>query len=202
MRKKWIVTTLLLLLSAGATAQWKAEGEADSSRWDFHLSAGTTLVSGWGGGDAYVWTSPSVTWRANERLTLGGGFAYTGSLLSGYELQVRGRSLVPRRRGTQLLTAHAEAEYRVNDRLTLWGAVSHVGGWHEPLWGPRDGAFNVSATSVSGGFAYELSDASLIEMHFHFVHDHYGNGARGLLGHPWYGWGVPSYELYSGPWIF
>lgn len=202
MYKKWIVTTLLLLLSCGTYAQRKAEAETDSSRWDFHLSTGLAAVSGWGRGDAYMWTAPSVTWRASERLTLGGGFAYTGSLLAGYELQGRGRSFVPRRTGTRLFSAYASAEYRVNERLTLWGSVSHVGGWHEPLWLPRDGAFDVSATAVSGGFAYQLSEASLIEMHFHFVHDHYGNGAHGLFGHPWYGWGVPSYDLYSGPWPY
>lgn len=198
-KKIFYIVTLLTLVS-GASAQQPAA--ADTSRWEPHLSAGTSVVSMCGKGNAYVWAAPSVDYRASDRLTLHGGFAAAGSLLGGYELQGNSRSLAPCRRGTQLVGAAVGADYRVSDRLTLWATLTHVGGWHESLWSPFNEAFNVGVTTLSGGFSYALSDESLLEMHFHFVHDHYGNDALGILGHPYYGYGVPSYEIYSGPWPF
>lgn len=184
------------------TAQQEEVMEGDTSRWDFHLSTGTSFVSGWGKSIAFLWTAPSVEYRANDRLTIRGGFAYAGSLLNGYQLQGYTYNYAPRRNGTRLAAAKVEADYWVNDRLNIWASVTRIGGWHEPLWTPRGEALGVDVTMVSGGFSYELSNSSLLEMHFHFVHDHYGNSALGLLGHPYYGWGVPSYELYAGPWPF
>lgn len=198
-KKIFYIVTLLALVS-GASAQQPAA--ADTSRWEPHLSAGTSVVSMCGKGNAYVWAAPSVDYRASDRLTLHGGFAAVGSLLGGYELQGNSRSLAPCRRGTQLVGAAVGADYQVSDRLTLWATLTHVGGRHEPLWSPFNEAFNVGVTTLSGGFSYALSDESLLEMHFHFVHDHYGNDALGILGHPYYGYGVPSYEIYGGPWPF
>ena len=198
-KKIFYIVTLLTLVS-GASAQQPAA--ADTSRWEPPQSAGTSVVSMCGKGNAYVWAAPSVDYRASDRLTLHGGFAAVGSLLGGYELQGNSRSLAPCRRGTQLVGAAVGADYRVSDRLTLWATLTHVGGWHEPLWSPFNEAFNVGVTTLSSGFSYALSDESLLEMHFHFVHDHYGNDALGILGHPYYGYGVPSYEIYGGPWPF
>lgn len=192
----------VLVLSLNALAQHEETLANDTSRWDFHLSAGSTVMSVGGKGDAYMWAAPRVTFRANDRLTLHGGFAVAGSLLGNYELQGNSRSLAPRRRGTRLGGFALGADYQVNDRLEVWASLTHVGGWHEPLWLPFDEAFSISTTTFSGGFRYALSDESMLEMHFHIVHDHYGNDALGLLGHPYYGLGVPSYELYSGPWPF
>ncbi|MGX8712180.1 MAG: hypothetical protein ACSW8I_00655 [bacterium] len=144
-----------------------------------------------------------MSYHANERLTVSGGFAAVGSLLAGYDFQQVGRrSFVPRKRGTQVLGFSAAAEYRASDKLTLWASVSHAMGWYEPLWTPRGEALDLGVTDISGGFSYAFSDESLLEMHFHFVHDHYGNAALGLLGHPWYGYGVPAWEIYGGPWHF
>lgn len=207
-----------IVLSFSAMAQWRSASEVDTwsdrqleereeyrlmddtSRWDFHFSAGTTMLSVSGRGNAYVWAAPKVEYRANERLTLYGGFSAVGSLLGGYELRGYERSYAPRRRGTQMMTGGVGAEYRVNDRLSIWAAVGYMGGWHESLWMPYGESLPVGVTTLSGGFSYAMSEESLLEFHFHVVHDHYGNDALGLLGHPYYGWGVPSLELFSGPW--
>ena len=164
-----------------------------------HLAVGFPPVDGHNDA-AYVWVAPKVEYRASDRLTLYGGFSAVGSLLGGYELRGYERSYAPRRRGTQMLRGGVGAEYRVNDRLSIWASVEHIGGWHESLWLPYGESLPVGVTALSGGFSYALSDESLLEFHFHVVHDHYGNDALGLLAHPYYGWGVPEYELFSGPW--
>ena len=202
MYKKAILIVAVMMMAFGVSAQRSDEAVKDTSRWDFHLSTGTSFVSGWGKSNAYVWVAPSVEYRANERLTLRGGFAYAGSLLDSYELQGYAPSFAPRRGGTRLVAARVSADYRVNDRLGLWASVTRIGGWHEPLWTPKGEAQPVDVTMISGGFSYALSDDSMLEMHFHFVHDRHGNDALGILGHPYYGYGVPCYELYGGPWHF
>ena len=202
MHKKVIVVLVLLSAFLILSAQRKEVAEKDSSRWDFHLSTGVTMSSGWGKSDALLWTAPRVEYRASDRLTLRGGFAMVGSLLPGYELRMPVTSYAPRRQGTRLLAGFASAKYQVSDRLNIWASVQHVTGWREPLWTPQGHALDIDLTSFSGGFSYETSNHSLFELHFHVVHDHYGNSALGLLGHPYYGPGVPSWELYSSPWGF
>ena len=202
MCKKVTVVIALLILCLDLPAQRKPVAASDTSRWDFHLSTGVTVGGGWGKTEALLWTAPRVEYRASERLTLSGGFAMMGSMMPSYELRMPVTSYAPRRQGTRLLGGFASAKYQVNDRLNIWASLQRVTGWYEPLWTPKGEALDIDLTSFSGGFAYELSNHSLFEMHFHIVHDHYGNSALGLLGHPYYGMGVPSWELYSGPWGF
>lgn len=196
MYKKVTMMTGLMLLAVAAWGQRKEAAASDTSRWDFHLSTGATAVTFGGHGDAYLWVAPRVEYRASDRLTVGGGFGYTGSLLNSYELRGNQRSLAPRRTGTRLFTAYGDLQYRASDRLSLWAEVSHTAGWYTPLWGSEGHALSLGLTSFSGGLAYELSDESFLELHFHIVHDQYGNAARGLFGHPYYGPGVPSLELW------
>ena len=73
MHKKVIFVIALLMLSLSLPAQRKEV--SDTSRWDFHLSTGVTVGTGWGKTDALMWTAPRVEYRANDRLTLRGGFA-------------------------------------------------------------------------------------------------------------------------------
>jgi hypothetical protein len=207
MCKKVIVIAAVLAFALGTSAQRQEPVvdtlQAKEPAYQLHLSTGTTFASGWGKSDAWMWVAPSLELRASDRLTLNVGFSATGSLLAGYELQGRGpRSLAPRRRGTRMLSVGVEAEYRASDRLTLWGSVWHTGGFYEPLWSRDSEALRIGTTAFSGGFAYELSDESFLEMHFHIVHDQYGNAALGPYGHPWYGPATPDFELYGGPWPF
>lgn len=199
MYKKTILVVAALVLALGVSAQHRVS--ADTSRWDLHLSTGTSFVSGWGKSDAYLWVVPSVEYHATNRLTLHGGFAYMGSLLKGYELCYTS-NFAPRRQGTRLIATKVGADYWATDKLNLWASLTHIGGWYEPLWPPSGEALAVDISMLSGGINYALSNDSMLEMHFHFVFDHYGNSALGLLGHPSYGYGVPNYELYNGPWSF
>lgn len=201
MYKKTILIIAAMALAFGVSAQRDTKIAKDTSLWDFHLSTGTSFVGGGGKSNAYFWTAPSVEYRVTKRLTLRGGFAYAGSLLDGYELHYT-PSFAPRRSGTRLVGAKVMADYWASDRMNIWFSLARMGGWHEPIWTPKGEAFPVDVTVLSGGFNYALSDDSMLEMHFHFVHDHYGNDALGILGHPYYGYGVPSYELYGGPWFF
>lgn len=200
MYKKTALIIALLAMGFGVAAQRKPVAAADTSRWDLHLSAGATVATGWGKTDALSWVAPSVECRLSDRLTVVGGFAAVGSLFDSYELQPAGqRSLAPRRHGTRVVSGRVAAEYRASDRLTLWGSVAKTGGWYEPLWTPRGEALDLDVTEFSGGMELVLGTDALLQMHFHIVHDHYGNSALGLLGHPWYGCGVPSMDLYDGP---
>ena len=187
---------MVLCAAGNAAAQ-----VCDSSRVEVHASVGTTVLSGFGRTDAAVWVAPHIDYKASERLTLSAGFGCEGSLLTqGYELQGYTPSYVPRRQGTRATAVWASAEYRVNDRLTVWGMVEHLGGYMQPLW--MDHSVPLRATAFSGGFAYQTGGAGLLEMHFHVVHDHYGNAALGLLAHPYSGPFAPDRELYGGPWPF
>ena len=177
--------------------------ETDTSRWRFHLSTGVTAEAGYGRAQSLMWTAPSVTYHASERLTVSGGLAAAWSLLpaGGYTLQGRGeRSLAPRKEGTKAGALWVSATYRPNDRLTLWGSVAHVSGYAQPLW--LDGAVPIEATAISGGMEYALDNGSMIGMHFHFVHDRYGSLWHPPYGHPWYGPYAPHWEIYSGPWPY
>lgn len=203
MKKNAKILTLLAVLLPALTvaAQWRQEVVSDSSKWDFHLSTGIAIGSGWGRTDAATWVAPSLEYHASERLTLHGGFAMVNSPFGQHELRgLERRSLTPRREGTRLLAATMGAEYQVNDRLRLWGSLTRINGFAQPLW--HHHAMPVDVTAFSGGLSYATSNDCLMQLHFHFVHDHYGNAALGLLGHPWYGPFCPSYELFAGPWPF
>lgn len=196
MRKKVAILLLAIIALACADAQ-----EADTSRLRFHASVGTTVATGFGRTQSLSWVAPSFQLQFSDRLRVNGGFAAAGNLLGGY--QVHGytpSSLAPRKHGTSLGALWASAEYKASDRLWLWASVLHLGGYGQPLW--LDGSLPIGLTAFSGGLAYEFPRGSLLELHFHFVHDHYGTAMEGLLAHPWYGQFTPNLELYSGPWPF
>ena len=70
MYKKTIIIVAVMAMALGVNAQHDTVAAADTSRWDFHLSTGTSMVSVGGKGNAYMWLAPSVDYRASERLTL------------------------------------------------------------------------------------------------------------------------------------
>ena len=180
----------LMFLSVGAVAQHQQEVQRDSSRWDFHLSTGSSVFAGCGKSDVLMWMAPSVEYRASDSLTVYGGFAYSGSLLGGYRLHgYESRSLAPRKSGTCLVSGHAGVDYQVNERLNVWAEVWHLGGWMEPLWCSRGDVHEMNATAVSGGFGYDFKGGSRMEMHFTFVNDRTGNLGRLLFESPHYGYG-------------
>ena len=198
--------TMLCLWMAGGAQVWPWHPlygyDGDTSRTSAHLSVGSMVGAGFGRTDAVGWVAPSFGWRASERLTLRGGFAVTGTLMpGGYALHGRGeRSLTPVREGTRMGAVWAQAEYRVGERLLIWGSAAHITGYAQPLWAP--GAMPVDATAVSGGMAYRFGENTVLAMHFRFVHDEYGFLMHPPYGHGYYGPLAPDYTLYNGPWSF
>ena len=196
MVKKALTTVFVLLAAVLSVA-----AQDDTLRTRVHLSTGATVASGFGRTQSLTWVAPSVELQASDRLKVRGGFAAAGSLLPSYEIHGYGpSSMVPRKSGTRLGALWAAADYCVGERLWLWASVAHVTGYAQPLW--LDGAVPIGATAISGGMAYEFPGGSLLEMHFHFVHDHYGTSQLGLLAHPWYGGLAPELEIYGGLWPY
>ena len=196
-KKAYIALLVALSMTLVANAQ-----EGDTTRWDFHMSTGATVATGFGHTQSLGWVAPIVSYRISDRLKVSGGLAVAGSLLpaGGYTLHGRERSLAPRREGTKAGAMWASATYHPNDRLWLWGSVMHVIGYAQPLW--LDGSLPIEATAISGGVEYALGNGSMIGMHFHFVHDHYGSLLHAPYGHGWYGPYTPSLEIYSGHWPY
>lgn len=174
---------------------------ADTSQWSSRTSIGSSVASGWGHTQSLSWTASQLNYRATDRLSLHAGFAAAGSLLGGYELQgLHNRSLAPKRQGTRLVTGHVAAEYRLSDRLTLWGSLARASGYAQPLW--LDGSLPVEATAFSGGLAYRTANDALFELHFHIVHDRYGTLTADPWGYPLHGCGMPYADHYFSPWAF
>ncbi len=193
---KKVLTIVFVLLAAVLSVA----AQDDTSRTHVHLSTGATIASGFGRTQALSWVAPSFEMQVSDKLSVTGGFAAAGSLLGGYEVHAYTPSMAPRKHGTRMGALWAMAEYKATDRLWLWAAVMHAGGYAQPLW--RNAPVPIGLTAVSGGLVYEFPQGSLLELHFHFVHDHYGTAMEGLLAHPWYGAYTPNLELYSGPWPF
>lgn len=196
MYKKIGILAMLILYALTAT---KAQ-ENDSTAWHLGISTGTSVAAGFGRTEAVSWIAPRAEWHVNDRLTVSGGFALAGSLMpGGYNLHGLGpSSLAPRRQGTQVSAVWVKSEYRVNDRLWLWASMARVSGYAQPLW--LDGSIPIEATAINGGMAWALSENSMLEMHFHFVHDHYANIFYPPYGHTYYGPFTPRYDIYTGHW--
>lgn len=180
MKKRAVLLLLPLWLSSVAlTAQ-----EIDTSRFNVHLSVGSNISAGFGRVQSLSWVAPSFELHPSPRLTVNTGFASFGNLMpTDYKLQgYNTRSLVPLRTGTRATALWAEAEYQVNSRLWLWGAVAHVSGFAQPLW--LDRSLPLQATAFSGGFGYRFGESSTLEMHINVVHDNYGTLAPLLYNDP------------------
>ncbi|MCR5445035.1 MAG: hypothetical protein K6E96_05045 [Bacteroidales bacterium] len=192
-----LLVTLLMLLFAG-TPLWAQV--ADTAGWHMHLSTGTSIANGFGQTQALGWVAPSFELHPTSRLTVSTGLAAAGDILpSDYTIKgFNDQSLAPRREGTRVHALWAKAEYQVNDRLWLWGAISHVGGFMQPLW--LNQSLPLQATSFSGGFSYALTQRSFFEMHFHIVHDHYSTLSHCL--YPYYGLYSPNLSLFENPWPY
>lgn len=176
MKPKATLLLLLLLSTLGVRAQW-----ADTDPWKLHMSVGSTVASGFGQTQLLSWAAPSIEWHPNTRLTIKSGLLAAGNLLPTYELKGRGeRDLAPLRQGTRVNALWASAEYKVADRLSLWGAVAHLFGMAQPLW--LDHSLPVQTTILSGGFRYAVTENSLFEMHFHFIKDNSPIGFLSPIG--------------------
>ncbi|MBQ8703264.1 MAG: hypothetical protein IJ524_02685 [Bacteroidales bacterium] len=181
MKHSLLTLTLLLIACPVLRAQ-----VGDTTGWHMRLSTGASVSSGFGQTQSLSWVAPSFEFHPTSRLTVNTGFAAVGSLMpSDYKLQGNNaRSLAPLRAGTQATALWAEASYRINQRLWVWGAVAHVGGFAQPLW--LDRSLPLQATAFSGGFGYRFGENSILEMHIHIVRDKYGTLAPMLYDDPFH----------------
>ena len=179
MRNNRLIVFLLLLAPVALQAQL-----LDTSRYDLHLATGTSVAAGFGRAQSLSWVAPSIELRPTSRLTVNTGFAAVGSLMpTDYKLQGLGsQSLAPLRLGTRATALWAKAEYQVNSRLWVWGALAHVSGFAQPLW--LDSSLPLQATAFSGGFGYRFTGGSSLEMHINIVRDNYGTLMPLLLDDP------------------
>lgn len=181
--KATTLTLALLLMLASPLVHAQV---TDTTSWHVHLSTGLSVSNGFGRTLGNSWLATDVELHPTQRLTVNTGFANIGSVLpQDYKLHGLGpRSLTPRREGTQATAVWAEAEYQVNDKLWLWAAVAHIGGFAQPLW--LDHSLPLNATAFQGGFGYRFGENSVLEMHMHIVHDNYGTLAPLLYHDPFY----------------
>ena len=191
--------SILLLLLACPTL-WAQE--APSERFQVHLSTGTSVASGFGQTQGLMWVAPSIEFHPDSRLTVKAGFASAGSLLPvDYVLQGhKPRDLAPVRQGTRIGALWAAAEYKLSDRFRLWGSIAHLNGFAQPLW--LDHSLPLQATAFSGGFGYQFTENSLLEVHFHVVRDNYGTAFPSPLYNPYYGTLGHGMTMTGGPWAF
>ena len=184
-----LLASLCALAQGGLKPVSPAAVEAaaeDTSRVEFHMSAGTGLAIARGTAQPYLWAAPRLEWHATDRLTLQGGFVAVGSMLADYRLHGLGpRSLAPRRHETQLAGGHLAASWRASDRLTMWAALYRLAGWGQPWYDPTGTALPVDITAFSGGFRYRIGTESLLEMSVTVVNDRH-NSLWHLTGYdPW-----------------
>lgn len=121
----------------------------DEPRLHGTVGIGAGFGNGWGIDGGFTTIGADLSYRVNDKLTLGGGFG----VMRGFgdrAVRLHGgpeRSLVPRSaRATAAM--HAEGTYRVNDRLTVAASVMYMQGNMMPFLSPdgRDGyAFGASA---------------------------------------------------------
>lgn len=167
--KKTLILSLLTLAAIPLAAQ-----DLDTSHFRMSISTGVSVSGGFGRTLPYSWVAPSFELHPTNRLTVNAGFANIGSLMpSDYKLHgYFPADLSPRRTGTQATALWTEAQYRVGNRLSIWGAIAHIGGFAQPLW--LDHSMPLQATAISGGFDYRFAGGSLLEMHFTYIRDTYG----------------------------
>ena len=73
------------------------------------------------------------------------------------------------------MSAHAAAQYQVNDHLWLAASLYHLTGTYAPLYGFGNGdVFDVSATALSAAALYRFSNDSFLHLSFTYLRDEYG----------------------------
>ena len=169
-------------------------------KWEPHLSVSTGFIgSSFGDNRLFTSVAPSLAYRPNDRWRLSAGFRITSDM--GFPMLSTNRDLAPYKRngGTGLVSAHAAAEYKVNDNLWLAASVYHIGGTYAPFFGFGKGsALDVSATAVSAAAAFRFNERDFLHLSFTVVHDHYGT-LPFMYHDAWMHSGFSPWGLYATP---
>ena len=204
---KYMMAAMLICLMAAGTAraQWKSDADTVKlSRWEPHLSVSTGFMgTSYGDNRLFSSVAPSLTFRPNDRWAVNAGFRITTDmgLNPNFAPSSPVRSLAPYRQrngGTGLVSAHAAAQYQVNDRLWLAAAVYHLSGTYAPVYGFGNGeVFDVSATAVSAAASYRFDNDSFLHFSFTYLRD--GQGTLPYLYHDAWMHGYGSWGMYASP---
>ena len=191
---------------APSRAQWRDDADTVKlPRWEPHLSAGTGFVgSSYGDNRLFTSIAPSLTFRPNGCWTVNAGFRVTTDmgLNPNYAFSSAERSLAPYRHrngGTGLVSVHAGAQYRANDRLWLAASVYHLTGTYAPYYGFGNGdVFDVSATAFSAAASYRFGNDSFLHLSVTCIRDEYGT-VPFLWHDAWMHGGYGSWGMYGSP---
>lgn len=178
----------------------EAKDSVSAPKWEPHLAVSTGFIgSNYGDNRLFTSVAPSIDYRPNDRWRLNAGFRITSDM--GFPPVAGSRDLAPYKRegGTGLASAHASAEYQVNDRLWLAAAIYHVGGKYAPFYGfGQGGTLDVSATAISAAAAYRFNDHDFLRLSFTVVRDHYGT-LPFMYHDAWMHGGYGAWGLYATP---
>lgn len=180
-----LACAILLLTSSVAFAQGRFVPVEQSkyfhkdtlSKWEPHISIGTGFIGATFGSRAYTTVAPSVRYHLNDRLSFSAGFRVTSDFGFNHVhyMGSSNRNLAPYKQGgTGMVSAHASAEYQVNDRLTLAASVYHLGGSYSPLYCPMPGSMDLSLTAFTAAAGYRFSNDSFLNIYFTYINDRTG----------------------------
>lgn len=150
------------------------------NRFDYHLSFGTGVYSGWGETHSYTYVAPTFEYRFSPKFTAFAGFAVSNDVnASLYQWPSRTVSYAPLKNSTRAGAAYAGGIYRPNDKLTIAASAFYIGGQFDPLW-HRGSALDIDAYGVSAAVRYRFNKRSSLSIYFDYVRD-----KAGTLVNPW-----------------
>lgn len=183
-----LIFSLMLAATPWAKAQRLTPATDTTQRVHCNVSLFTGVYSAWGETHAYTGAAPTITYRANDRLTLKAGFAVTTDMnANGYRLRgQQPRSYVPYRTTTGATGVSLGAEYQVNDNLWVAARAFYLGGSYDPIWnfGQAQGPMELSVYGASVAMHYRTKNDNGISLYFNYVNDRTGALLPALLCHP------------------
>ena len=166
--------------------------------WEFHLSMGSSFLTGNRGSASLFGITPSVIYRPNDRLTIKAtASAFNSYTLSpgGYSLHGRSpRNLAPLRNPGPAAagTLGVSASWKVNDRLWIAASLMHAGGQLSSAalvnpWLLHDGHVDLDATAFSAALRYKIGDDNFLDLYMTVIDDRTGAMLPLMMGAPFSG---------------
>ena len=163
----------------------------DEPRLHGTVGLGAGFFTGWGMDGGFTTTGADLSYRVNDRLTLGGGLG----IVRGFgeqDIHLHGgheRSFAPRSARANA-AIHAEGLYKVNDRLTVAAAVMYMQGNMMPFISP-DGR-NGYALGASAQVRYRFGSDNYLSLYLQYMRSErmplylYPYSWGGYGSHLWY----------------
>ena len=133
-----ILSIIIVSLGYGNSlySQWKnppQQVDSTQSKFDYHLTLSSGVVSNGFSTAAYTAISPSVTYNLSSKISINAGFSILSDIgPHGYEIGKNEVDLSPRRE-TQMVSGRVSATYH-SENLLVKGTVFYVGGTLSPAF--------------------------------------------------------------------